>query len=273
MDAVPWTEVARVHDPRERLRELQRRGARRIALETDALALAELLREAAGAPAGALGLTGSLLLGLHTPASDIDLVVYGDRECRRVHAALSRLLDDPSSAVARPQGEELAAIHAVHREDTPLSADDFARLQARKVNEGRFAGRPFFIRFVKLPAEVRERWGDPRFAPAGRALVEARVTDDRDALFTPCRYALDEVRSLDGASRRRPGRGDLVPRTLRRAGARRSAGPRVRRARARRSGATVARRLRLVVGSRPGDYLLALEEDSDPPRPAGREAP
>ena len=137
----------------------------------------------------ALGLTGSLLFDLHTADSDIDLVVYGDGECRKVHAALTRLLDDPSSALRRPRGKELAAIHAVHREDTPLSAADFARLQAGKVNEGRFAGRPYFVRFVKLPEEVPERYGDPRFAPAGRALVEARVVDDRDALFTPCRYA------------------------------------------------------------------------------------
>ena len=87
----------------------------------------------------------------------------------------------------------------VHREDTPLSAVDFTRLQAGKVNEGRFAGRPYFVRFVKLPAEVPERYGDPRFVPAGRVLVEARVVDDRDALFTPCRYSLGELRFLEGA--------------------------------------------------------------------------
>ena len=135
-----------------------------------------------------------------------------------------------SSGLARPRDEELEAIHAVHREDTPLSAADFARLQARKVNEGRFAGRPYFIRFVKLPAEVPERYGDPRFAPAGMALVEARVTDDRDALFTPCRYSLDEVRSLDGARAEDVREVDLVSRTLRRTGAARPEGPRVRRA-------------------------------------------
>ena len=156
------------------------------------------MRDAAGVPGTALGLTGSLLFDLHAADSDIDLVVYGDGECRKVHAALTRLLDDPSSALRRPRGKELVAIHAMHREDTPLSAADFARLQAGKVNEGRFAGRPYFVRFVKLPAEVPERYGDPRFAPAGRALVEARVVDDRDALFTPCRYGLREPRFLEG---------------------------------------------------------------------------
>ena len=270
VDAVPWAEVVRVYDPRERLRELHSRGPS-DQLETDALALAALLSEASDAPRTALGLTGSLLLGLQTPASDIDLVVYGDPECRRVHAALSRLLDDPSSAVARPQGEELAAIHAVHRADTPLSADDFARLQSHKVNEGRFAGRPYFIRFVKLPAEGRERYGDPRFAAAGMALVEARVTDDRDALFTPCRYSLGEVRSLDGT--RVDDLGEVISYRGRFAEQAR-VGHRVRvyGALEHEIWSDGREAMRLVVGSRPGDYLLALEEESDTQRPAGRES-
>ncbi len=207
VDAVPRDEVTRVYDPRERLRRL-RDGGPEDALTEDAFALAELLRAASGVPAAALGVTGSLLFDLHTSASDIDLVVYGDGECRRVHAALTRLLEDPSSAVRRPRGEELAAIHEVHREDTPLSGADFERLQAGKVNEGRYAGRPYFVRFVKLPEEASERYGDPRFASAGRALVEARVVDDRDALFTPCRYALRELRFLEGP--RLTGLGEVV---------------------------------------------------------------
>ena len=203
VDAVPWDDVTRVYDPRERLQRLRDTGSDG-ALTEDALALAELLRDAAGVPGTALGLTGSLLFDLHTADSDIDLVVYGDGECRKVHAALTRLLGDPFSALRRPRGEELAAIHAMHREDTPLSAADFARLQAGKVNEGRFAGRPYFVRFVKLPEEVPERYGDPRFAPAGRALVEALVVDDHDALFTPCRYGLRDAAVPRGAAHSRP---------------------------------------------------------------------
>lgn len=269
VDAIPRQEVVRLYDPRERLQELLRGGPSNP-LEKDALALAESLKEASGAPSAALGLTGSLLFGLHTPASDVDLVVYGDRDCRRVHAALSRLLDDPSSALTRPQGDELAAIHAAHRADTPLSAADFARLQAYKVNEGGYAGRPYFVRFVKRPGETRERYGDPRFSPAGTALVEARVTDARDALFTPCRYSLDDVRCLDGA----------LPDDLRevisfrgRFADQARPGQRIRA-----SGALErviwldgSETTRLVVGGRPGDFLLALE--ADPPTPPPAEEP
>jgi predicted nucleotidyltransferase len=256
VEAVPWEDVARLYDPRERLQRLRADGPDG-ALTADALALAELLREAAGVPPAALGLTGSLLFDLHGPASDIDLVVYGEHECRRVHAALTSLLDDPSAPVERPRGEALAAIHAVHREDTPLSAADFARLQAGKVNEGRFAGRSYFVRFVKLPAEAPERYGDPRYVPAGRALVEARVVDDRDALFTPCRYSIDEAKVLEGT-----GIDDLreVVSFRGRFADQARAGQRVR------AFGAVERVVwregrettRLVIGGRPGDYLLGL---------------
>ena len=257
IEAVPWADVARVYDPRERLQRLRAEGPDGL-LAADALALAELLRAAADVPPAALGLTGSLLFDLHASTSDIDLVVYGEDECRRVHAALVRLLDDPSAPVERPRGEELAAIHAVHREDTPLAAADFARLQAGKVNEGRFAGRPYFVRFVKLPAEVPERYGDPRFVPAGRALVEARVVDDRDALFTPCRYSISEVRYLEGA-RADDLRGVVSFRgrfaDQARTGQRVRAYGAVERVVWRDGRETT----RLVVGGRPGDYLLGLE--------------
>ena len=263
VDAVPWRDVARVYDPRERLQRLRTEGPD-DALTKDALALAELLREVAAVPPAALGLTGSLLFDLHAASSDIDLVVYGDDACRKVHAALACLLDDPSSHLARPHGEELAAIHAVHRADTPLSAADFARLQAGKVNEGRFAGRAYFVRFVKLPAEVLERYGDPRFVSAGAALIEARVVDDRDSLFTPCRYALGHVTSLDGVRvddlrevvsfRGRFADQARVGQLVRAFGA-------VERVVWRDGRET----MRLMVGGRPGDYLLGLEDQSTLP--------
>jgi uncharacterized protein len=259
VDAVPWDDVARVHDPRERLQRLRDAGPD-DALTEDALHLAETLRDAAGVPGTALGLTGSLLFDLHTAESDIDLVVYGDDECRRVHAALTRLLDDSSSGLKRPRGKELMAIHDMHRKDTPLSAADFVRQQAGKVNEGRFAGRPYFVRFVKLPAEVPGRYGDPRFAPAGRALVEARVGDDRDALFTPCRYSLRDVRLLEGphvtdlseviSFRGRFADQARVGQRVRARGALERVVWRER-----------AEMTRLVVGGQPGDFLLGLEGD------------
>ena len=271
VEAVPWRDVAHVYDPRERFQRLRAEGPH-DPLAADALALLELLRDAAGVSPEALGLTGSLLFDLHADSSDIDVVVYGEDACRAVHAALRRMLADPSSGVARPDGDELAEIHAVHRAETPLSAADFARLQAGKVNEGRFAGRPYFVRFVKLPADVPERYGDPRFLVVGTAVVEALVSEDHDALFTPCRYAVREAKALSGTRLHDlhevvSFRGRFADQA--RAGQRVRAVGMVERVVWRDRAETT----RLVVGGRPGDYLLGLEDEGPPPGPGHSDEP
>jgi predicted nucleotidyltransferase len=204
LQSVPKRFIRQVYDPRRLLATIRKRGPA-DPVEEQALGLADLLQETARVPAGNLGITGSVLVGLHKGDSDIDLVVYGENAGRAVHQALRRLLDDPSSPVRRPNPEELEALHAAHRPDTPLSLADFSRLQNRKVNEGRFRGRECFFRFVKQPAEVEERYGDPRFEPSGPARIRAQVTDDgdaavaeRDSIFTPCRYAVEAVTFLEG---------------------------------------------------------------------------
>src|SRR5680860_40768 len=198
VQAVPREDIRLVYDPCLRLQRLVETGPA-DSLEETALALAELFSVSAGVSSHALGLSGSILVGLHQPSSDIDIVVYGEQEGRAVHGALSDLLVDPQSPVHRPHGAELAAIHETHRTDTPLSAADFARLQAEKVNEGRFAERSYFVRFVKRPEEVGERYGDPRYETLGPITIRARVHDQRESMFTPCRYTIGEATSLDGA--------------------------------------------------------------------------
>jgi predicted nucleotidyltransferase len=204
LQSVPKHFIRQVYDPRRRLATIRERGPA-DPVEEHALRLADLLQETARVPAGNLGVTGSVLVGLHRGDSDIDIVVTGEAACRAVHQALCRLLDDPSGPLRRPNAGELKALHATHRPDTPLSLADFSRLQNRKVNEGRFRGRECFFRFVKQPAEVEERYGDPRFEPLGPARIRAQVTDDGDAavaeqdgIFTPCRYAVEGVTFQEG---------------------------------------------------------------------------
>ncbi len=197
VQAVPRAAVRRVYDPCQRMAEIRRDGPT-DPLEANARDLIERLRiESDLAPSfGSLGVTGSLLFALHTPASDLDLVVYGEAAAHAVHRALHRLLADPDShpdGLRRPNAKELAALHATHRPDTPLAQEDFVRLQARKVNEFRFRGRACFVRFVRQPDEAGERYGERRYEPCGTAVVRARVTDDRDGIFTPCRYGVAEA--------------------------------------------------------------------------------
>jgi predicted nucleotidyltransferase len=196
LQGVPWQYIRKVYDPCHRLANIRKRGAA-DPLEENALAFAELLQDTSGVPMERLGVSGSLLVNLHRPESDLDVIVYGEQEAWAVHGALRQLLNRPSGPIRGPDTETLLALHASHRTDTPLSFSDFARLQSRKVNEGYFAGIQYFIRFVKRTEQCQERYGNPRFEPLGRATIRFRVKDDRDAIFTPCRYVTEDVVFLD----------------------------------------------------------------------------
>ncbi len=198
LQSVPRERIRTVYDPRTYLAALTTDGAD-DPLEEDALALLTWLHGDTRVPCANLGVSGSLMLGLHRPDSDLDLVVYGEAACRSLHQTLRKILAQTDAPLRRPNEEELAALHAEHRSDTPLPFELFARLQSRKVNELRFRGRETFIRFVKLPGDTEERYGDHRFESLQSATIRARVTDDRDAIFTPCRYIIADAAFADGS--------------------------------------------------------------------------
>jgi len=190
---VPWRDVARLFDPVEALGELRERCAL-DPVEADAVELAELLKEEAGIPWRALGLTGSIMLGLHGQGSDVDLVVYGREEARKAHEALKCLM---SSGALRPYGlEELRRLHALRSTDTPMDFETFARVERRKVIQGLFRGREYFMRFVV--SREPEPYGAVRFSRAGRATIRATVVSDEEAIFTPCSYGITDVEVLEG---------------------------------------------------------------------------
>ena len=138
-----------------------------------------------------------MLIGLYTPASDLDVTVYGAQAGWAVQRALQRLFDANTYPELRrfdDAGEQ--SLYAERVADTQMAFDDFVAVERRKINQGQFGARPYFIRFVLTPAENVEAYGDYVYEPAGRATVLARVTDASNSLFTPCRYRLSAVRFL-----------------------------------------------------------------------------
>jgi predicted nucleotidyltransferase len=191
---VPADAVARYYVPERRLAEIV--AAPGDSLEREVRDLVLLLAAAAGLPLEAFGISGSVLLGLHDPAfSDIDLLVYGADRVRRLRA----VVDDLGGEGLVPLPEER---RARWRRETAarfgLDADHVAALEARRWHYRLFRGRYVSLHATRADAEIREAYGDRRYTPLGRAVVEARVTDAGEALFLPAVYRVADVRGLEG---------------------------------------------------------------------------
>ncbi len=194
---VPAETVKHHYQPAHRLRELKHEDEL-DEIERQALGFVELLQESTHVSWSQLGISGSILVRLHTQASDIDPVVYGSATCNKVYSALKSLLNKSGNQVSRYSRKELNQLFDFRSKDTVLSFEDFVRTDSRKVLQGKFMGRDYFIRCVKNWTEIDEQYGAILYKPKGYTKIRAEVVDDSEAIFTPCRYKIDNVKILEG---------------------------------------------------------------------------
>src|SRR4030043_609249 len=87
MCEVPMEQITEHYQPTEKLEEL-RQTKKLSTLENKALQLTTILKEKAGIPWSSIGISGSIMAGLTAEKSDIDPLVYGVENSRKVYAAL-----------------------------------------------------------------------------------------------------------------------------------------------------------------------------------------
>jgi predicted nucleotidyltransferase len=145
---VPIEDVKQHYQPAQGLQDLRNRNNLDDAEKT-ALQFMEILKENAGVPWSKLGVSGSILVNLHTPSSDIDLIVYGSEIGYRVQAAMKEMLEDKKGPFEAYDLDGLRELFDFRSKDTNVSFEDFVRTDSRKVSHGKFRGKHFFIRFVK----------------------------------------------------------------------------------------------------------------------------
>ncbi|MBS7646384.1 MAG: hypothetical protein QXL91_00120 [Candidatus Bathyarchaeia archaeon] len=194
---VSLNKVKRVYNPISFLEKL-RKKRNLDELESAALHCVEILKERANVPWCKIGVSGSVLASLHTATSDIDPIVYGVENCRKVHETLKTLLKEKDTPFQSYSLEDLRKLFDFRSRDTFMNFEDFIMVESRKSFQGKFMGRDFFIRFVKDFDEIDERYGDVHYKNCGYAKIEALVVDDSEAIFTPCTYKIEAVKIIEG---------------------------------------------------------------------------
>jgi len=191
---VPRQRILRHYDPMRRTGELLRNAD--TPLEQKAVEMISCLASASSVPKEEFGVSGSLLVDLAGPESDIDIVVYSSDRCLKVRQALADLLEEGDEF--QPYGEEkVRALYESRHGETGVSFSDYARCELKKDFQGYFKGTDFFVRYVKDFPEVKEEYGSVRYHALGYGRLEAVVSGDDEAIFTPCAYSLRDVHPVD----------------------------------------------------------------------------
>lgn len=195
---VPVTQIARHYQPIRKLAEL-RLSSSLNPLERKLLDFADFIVESAHIPRDKVGVSGSILVGLASTLSDLDLVVYGAENTLKVDRALKKGLEE-GKRLKRFDLETLRSTHIGRCRESGVSFEDYAFHEQRKSFQGFFDGVEFFVRYLKDWNVFREVYGESIYTPMGRTWISGIVVDDSDALFTPCFYRVEDVKVVNGAS-------------------------------------------------------------------------
>jgi uncharacterized protein len=182
LHVVPPEDVIRVFSPSRVLKAVAERDMR-------VKKIAETLA-ASGVPWQQMGITGSMLVGLQVPSSDIDFVVYGPAWWK-AREILAR-----AKSEGRIGDLDLATWRKIYSKRKPETGfDEFLIHEKRKGNRGMIDGTYFDLLFARDWDQIEPQ---PAGRPAGVGLIEARVTSTDFAFDSPAIYHLDhpEVKEI-----------------------------------------------------------------------------
>lgn len=184
LQAVPLDKIEEHLSPRKRLREIVR--APRDEVEEYIKKLSSLFPEI---PLENKGVTGSVLVGLHTSTSDIDFVIYGIKEHSKARRRLKELFG--SGEVRDLSREEwLRAYKKRFPSEAELSFEEFLFYERRKYHKGVFGSKIFDLLMVHGQEIKLELWGNMMFRRLSKYILKAEVVDSSLAFDYPAVYKI-----------------------------------------------------------------------------------
>ncbi|MFX1520440.1 MAG: hypothetical protein ACFFCD_11025 [Promethearchaeota archaeon] len=197
MSAVPFNKIEKYYVPEEKLQNLLSEDSL-DSLQKKAVDLITKLSQRSGTPLTSFGIIGSILLDIHNPAfSDIDVTVYGSENAYRAKKALLELTKE-GYPFSKMSNEFLQKWCESRAQILPLDAKELEKIFHRRWNIGTFEQTRYSVHPIRIKDEIREKYGDVKYEPRGFVKIKARVIDNSEAIYLPCRYDLSDVELIEG---------------------------------------------------------------------------
>lgn len=194
MSMVPKECIRKYYNPENRLTELV--NSPQDNLEKKVAAFTKDILKEVSIPLECLGITGSILIGLHNPLfSDIDLIVYGKENSQTLKKCL-KTLEHVKILEDEKKEEWIQHKMKIFNLDKP-QAGLFA---ARKWNYGFYQNTYFSVHPTRMDAEITEQYGDFQYTGMGAATVRAEITDSSESMFLPAKYKIDLLDVIEGGN-------------------------------------------------------------------------
>jgi len=174
--SAPLDSIKKVFVPCECLRNLSSLKIK-DSLQRMTLDFISLVSRASGVAFEDFGVHGSVALGMHTDKSDIDIVVYGSQNFRKLEHAISELV-----------------------ENGKLSYRFNNRIDAARHFKGQYKDRIFMYNAIRKPEEVDVKYGLFKYSSLALVSFTCTVKDDCEAMFRPAIYKIENYKPANPAS-------------------------------------------------------------------------
>ena len=173
--SVPLDQIRKVFLPGECLQTIFKKE-NRDTLQNETVELVSLLSKESKVDIKDFGIHGSVGLNMHSKYSDIDLVIYGSKNFKKLETAVNRLSD------------ESVFSHVCTKKI------DYARK-----HRGRYNNRRFVYNAVRRYDEIDAPHGKLRFTPIKNVSFLCEVVDDSENMFRPACYPIKDYQPDDSA--------------------------------------------------------------------------
>lgn len=189
MSCVPSDKILKHYCCNRRLQEIMELDSI-DKLECKARSLVESIIDASGIDRSYMGISGSILLGIHHDESDIDLIVYGRENFWKVIGSLNNIQGVHELSDSRLQAwiESLKAKYSV-------DSNSLRILTKRLRNKMEYKGTPFSLHAVKLDEEVTRSYGDIVCSSLGVHSIKCVISKNSDSCFMPAIYEVSDVKT------------------------------------------------------------------------------